>query len=291
MVDVPEFNDGELQRAWINFVTASADDDLSMEDIDTLTEEAARVDDVAVDAAVAELISDHHAMNKTDAKRRIKEFRSEQNIEQYEFGNVTKYVSPMTHVDPKYEVSVSVGGERETLTIEAEQIVTFGRFKTEFFKVFDQPFPYIEDDEWDELLAETFQDANVEVTTEYEGTPEYAVVERLLTQLPKYQIETDLDEVTDNPRNRVYYDEAADELLLPMLNVEQQMDMIPGEPDAGGVRDLAAHRDLFTDPENPIRQIENAGGLRMWRLSPAQLIEAGAVTAAALEPDDETDYE
>jgi hypothetical protein len=291
MSGMESLEDDQLQVAWLNFVQSADDEDGPTRDaLDHLCEEAARVDDTAADAAVAEMISENHAMSKRDAKQRIKRFRSEQHLEEYDYGRVTKIVSPITDVDPVYEIEMTVDGETETVRAEAGQIITFGRFQEEFFKKFDGKLKYLEDDEWDELLEEMFADENVEVREEYTESAAYTVSEAVISSFTNKEVVFSTEGLKTNYRRKVLYDESDDELLLPLAAVEQQMELASGDPDASAIRDVLEHRGYIADSEDPIREIPEAGDLRLWRLSPAPLVESGVIDADRLE-DDGDDYE
>jgi hypothetical protein len=289
-MDGPQLDDDRLNDAWILFAQESADEDdePSRESVISLLEETARVDDPLTDDEVIDFISNRSSYRKGQLRNQLERIRNDIQGADAQFGTVTKIVSPLPDERSEYRIEMTIDGQTDTIRATPNHLLYPTKFRELVLDKFDTVMSMPRSEEWEERINELLNDTNVEVEQAEPSTPAHAAVERVLNRIQMFEIGFDIGTLRSDKSVRLVYDPDADEVLLPAREVEDAADTVSGEPDMKDVLALCEERGLLADPDNPTRELPEAGHIRLWRLSAASLVEADVLQPERLGPEDDT---
>lgn len=290
MTDGPTFDDAELNEAWVNYAMANAgDDDNSDEFRNALNDilDLAAEKPPMVRSEVVDLIKNTTDWNTNDIRSELNHRSSKSNKEEIEFQSVKKIIPDDPDADPRYELHLTYDGDPGTLYMAPGDFTSMARFNERIFSTFDKGAPKMKSEIFTEMINEEMDRVNIERIEQDPTEPEHAVVENVLSRMRSIEVTEDDDAFFQNPRSTLLHDPASEEVLVSAKLIDSAAsDISSSDVPATAVAGVFEKRGFFTDPDAPVREMDDMGFRRAWALSPSKLVDVGVLKPEQLNDDD-----
>jgi hypothetical protein len=223
-------------------------------------------------ADVIEVVTMDTPLNKNDARKMLNDFDSQAQLEVLSFESVKKIVSPDPERDPRYVVTVRVGGESGTMMLSSRELLSVGSMNEKLLSTFDVAPLKVKRNDWTDYVNEVLSDLVVEVKSEDPTRPEHVAAEMFLAHLKRRcDVVTHTGVSSLRPGN-VLFDSESGMIKVPDSTYSEAT--LAMQSDASRDAVAAILVELGVSPESPLRAVDGAL-TRVWHFDADALIAAG----------------
>jgi len=277
----------DAEWAELQFQQAIADadgDEVPGDEIQALLRAAANEDNTAFDAHVADIVSDETPPNKREVKGMILDLRADMNGGGLTFHEVRHYPPDDAASSGRFEVDLSIQGERHEVTFTANQMQEQRHFRSRIHSTTGVRIPKRSGEAWEGMVDRLLDQADYVRVDEPPTSPEHAAAEHVLDRIPSVEPVENPGEVASAPGEAAWHDESASTLWVEASVVEQAVVQSHGEPSVDSVCSILDKWGYLV--ADPVDTLPGGGFKRVIGFSVGALIDENIVAGGYFEPDD-----